>query len=353
MSNMPSILPTPSHPFVTFSIGSLLPLPFLCASFAAPVEDLGKEFTPDPTRTVPGLFHLVPKNEVLGGNTSIRNESATTLQWKGEDSTNGTGYFQRNRDLGQVFNVPPGHDLVPRSLVLRTSRGHNAIMQGAPGAPLYVQFFEVHDLPGDSARINENGTPVGTRATHGFNPDLNRADDFVEGVRYTPIARFEVGPFPDIEPTTQFAYRRPGNEPHGEQPGHLRYFRIHLPPDHSLVLTAGQRYAFLVGFSKPGQNRGLALAITSTVHEKAPPAFNLDANGLIIWGIRREGNGRLPPTMFESPDPPKDPAKLQTAIEDAIFPANHWEKIPPTSDGFPDVDTYRTLEYVIEVEPAN
>lgn len=51
----------------------------------------------------------------------------------------GYGYFQRNRDLGQVINIPPGKDIKLDAIVLRTSRGNNAVRdaRSAGGTRLY------------------------------------------------------------------------------------------------------------------------------------------------------------------------------------------------------------------------
>lgn len=324
-----------------------------CAADGLIIEDLGKKFAFDPAKTLPGLFHTIERKiDVIGGNTSIRNISAEHLGWKGKDDHNGVGYFMRNRDLGQVFNVTATEDVSIAALVLRTSRGDNAVMKGAPGSVMYLQFFEVEIQPGEELRINDNGTPVGSRATHGFDLALHRADDYVEGVVYRPIARYTGGIFPDIEPTTQFAYQRKKGQPFGEQPGHLRFFRLRLPSAPPLVLKAGGRYAFLVGFEKPGPDRGLALAVSTKTHSLDPPELLKDINGHIYWGIRREGDGTLPPTMLNDPSAPTDPSLRQKLEKEAVFAPNHWENLAPTSNGFPDVDTYRTLQYCLELSDS-
>ena len=315
------------------------------------VEDIGKDYALPAERLVEGLYNHIEHNDsVIGGNTSIRNVSAAHLVWKGEPDANGYGYFQRNRDLGQVFVVPPGPLQVLRAIVLRTSRGNNAIMAGAPGAEISLAFYEVVDRPGESVRINNNGTGVGELATHGFDRSLNRCDDYIEGVDYLFLRSYTGGVFPEVPATTQYVYNRGKGEPFGEQPGHLRYFRCLLPADEPLVLEGGKRYAFMIGFGEPGPDRGLALAILSGVHRKAPAAFVRDANGERVWGIRREGDGSLPPTTSELPEPPEDPEILATLLRESLFPENHFETLEPTSDGYPDVDTYRTLQYYLEFQ---
>ncbi len=213
-----------------------------------------------------------------------------------------------------------------------------------------LQFFEVTPIAGESLRINENGTTKGDRATHGFDHAYNRADDYIQGVAYRPIARVSGGRFPAIEPTDADAELSPEGEFLGEQPGHLRFFRIDLTGDDELVLRGGRRYAFLLGFESPGPGRGLGIANTWNIYLKEPAEFIRDPHGQVWWGIRREGNGVLPPTMIGGLEPPQDPDQLQLLLGESMFPENHWNTVPPTSNGFPDVDTYRTLQFYFELK---
>ncbi len=314
------------------------------------VEDLGKEYTPDPKRVPAYLQNDIPdKQGVCPGNTSFRNESPETLVWKGRPNANGYGYFQRNRDLGQIVNIPEGVDIQVDAIVLRTSRGNNAMMAGAPGAPVYVQLFEVHSIKGEQLRIDDNGTPVGTRSTHGFDRNFSRTDDHIEGVRYVPIARATGGKIPREMPvTTQAEHDRGRGEPFGEQAGHLRYMRWDLLGNAEWVLRSGKRYAFLVGFEESGKQRGIALAISTTVHQRKAPEFVRDSSEVIRWGIRREGNGKLPPTMVGAAEPPADIALREKLVRESVFAPDHWDRLMPTSEGYPDVDTYRTLQFYVE-----
>lgn len=325
------------------------------ASFAGVVvEDLGKSYTPDPGRVPAHLQnHLPDRAQITHGNTSFRNEAADTLVWKGKQSPNGFGYYQRNRDLGQVVNIPEGQGVRLDAVVLRTSMGDNALMAGAPGAPVYVQLFEVVPVEGEELRIDDNGTPVGTRSKHGFDRSISRTDDFIRGVGYVPLARATGGTIPaGLTPTTQPAYPRP-NIAHGEQPGHLRYLRWDLTGDDEWMLEGGKRYALVFGFEASGRDRGIALAISTTVHRQEPPEFVRDANGEIRWGVRREGNGLLPPTMLGVPDEPTDPAMVRRLKEESVFSRDHWDHLVPTSEGYPDVDTYRTLQFYLETHPTD
>lgn len=65
--------------------------------------------------------------------------------------------------------------------------------------------------------------------------------------------------------------------------------------------------------------------------------------------IRRDGNGEFPPV-------PADPAldfhhpRNKLAFESAHFPADLIKRssIPPGTNGYPDVDTFRDLTFYIE-----
>ncbi|MBN2012795.1 hypothetical protein JW960_25925 [candidate division KSB1 bacterium] len=313
------------------------------------IEDLGKIYDHN---CLPGMYHhLETKKAVCDGNTSVRNTASEFLEWKGKPNSNGYGYFQRNRDLGQVFNVPGTDTIIVTAVVMRTSKGNNAVMAGAPGANMYLQLFAVRTKNGEQLRINDNGTPMGTQATHGFDMALHRCDDFVEGVEYVPLKRSENGIFPEsIPPTTHHAFRTRDGKILPEQEGHLRYFRLKLTGNDVWVLEGGKRYAFILGFAEAGKNRGVALAVDSQTHLPDAPVFLRDSNNIPWWGIRREGNGKLPPTMIASPNPPKDRIEYNKLVNESLFPPNHWDILSPTSEGYPDVDTYHIFQFYLEVD---
>lgn len=318
------------------------------------VEDLGKSYQPDFDRIPDYAFHHIEeKLQVQGGNTSFRNESSQTLVWKNSPSHNVTGYYQRNRDLGQIINIPQGETIKVDAIVLRTARGHNAMMAGAPGAPVYLQLFEVAPIDGETLRINDNGTPVGTRSKHGYNLDHSRTDDFVEGVRYIPLARATGGYIPEDMPvTTQFTYNRGDGKPFGEQPGHLRYMRWDLTGKDEWILQGGKRYAIIFGFAEPGHNRGIGLANNCDTRFPRQPEFRKDVNNQLTWAVRREGNGTIPPTMLGLvPEPTAGTPLHRQMVRQSAFEENHWDHLSPTSKGYPDVDTYRTFQYYVEIHP--
>ncbi len=186
--------------------------------------------------------------------------------WKEE------GYFKRNRDLGQVFL--PKYDFHLDALVLRLGPSDNAVKSGAPGAELFLQFFEVIGEPS----INDNDTPQGTDSKHEFSKN-HRCDDFIDGVTYRSIRIARGGIFPELPPTTD------------------KYDNYH--------------------------------------------------DG---WALRREGDGTIPPIMTGKQKQPDDATLFNKMVKESIFndpPARY--NLSPTSEGYPDVDTYRDLEFYLEV----
>ncbi len=290
------------------------------------VQDLGKDYQRDPEVTPDYLYADVSN---LGGNTSVRRNDEATLKWKDE------GYYQRNRDLGQTFNIPNGTTLRLKSIVLRTGNGDKAILPNTVGAPVQIQFFELEGTP----VINDNGTPTGTESTHGFNKN-HRTDDYLEGITYKPLALVRGGVFPDIPPTSQ----------DGGQEGHLRYMRWDMEGEAELLLEGGKSYSFIVGFTEGGPELGFTLGNNNRAALSDPPELLVDANGKPWWSIRREGDGTLPPTQIPGDNPPEDDSLRAALIAESLFDEFHETTLSPTTDGFPDVDTYRSHEFYLEVE---
>ena len=99
------------------------------------VTALGKTYKPPKGRVAVSGSKSWPGD----GGPSIRNTDREHLVWKKQ------GYFQRNRDVGQVFL--PKQDLHLDAIVLRLGPSDNAVKAGAPGAELFLQFFEVIGKP--------------------------------------------------------------------------------------------------------------------------------------------------------------------------------------------------------------
>jgi hypothetical protein len=68
-----------------------------------------------------------------------------------------------------------------------------------------VVSFEVKTKEGSELKTNENGTTKGDLATHGFDFQFSRCDDFIEGDEYIFLHRSTGGIFPDIVTTTKIA----------------------------------------------------------------------------------------------------------------------------------------------------
>ncbi|MGB4728192.1 MAG: hypothetical protein WBH86_12385, partial [Thermogutta sp.] len=210
---------------------------------------IGSTFTPG-SRTV-----LAQPQWDRGGNTSVRYTSTKQLVWKEN------GYFQRNRDLGQVFTAP--RDFVLSAIVLRTGPADGAVLHNAPGAVVFVEFFEVTGTP----QIDNNGTGPGTAATHGFSKN-HRCDDHLVGVSYKPLMVIKGGPFPDLPPT-----RDENGQPTGQRAGNLVYLRWAIPEGIRPSFQAEKKYAFMVGFVEPALERGFTLANHNAAHIPDPPAL--------------------------------------------------------------------------------
>lgn len=290
------------------------------------IEVLGKEFTPGPRIVV--SQRLWDRN----GNTSVRFTSRDSLVWKEQ------GYFQRNRDLGQVFIAP--RDFVLAAIVLRTGPADGAVLHNAPGAEVFVQFFEVEGEP----RIDDNGTGPGTAASHGFSKN-HRCDDFLVGVTYKPLGVIRGGRFPDLAPS-----RDEKGQPTGDRSGNLVYLRWRLAEAVRPHFQAQKRYAFLVGFVEPAKERGFTLANRNAAHVPDAPLLG-DRHDAYPqgWAIRREGNGVFPPHVIPGASPPGERKLLDILLEEASFPTGMARYLmPPGTNGYPDVDTYRDLQFYLE-----
>ncbi|HSJ67117.1 MAG TPA: hypothetical protein VK921_05570 [Anditalea sp.] len=264
------------------------------------------------------------------GSTSVRNVDKSNLKWKDQ------GYFQRNRDIGQVFT--PSKDILLKAVILRTGPSETAVLSETPGAKVFMQFFEIE---GD-ARINDNNTPPGSKATHGFT-DNHRADDFIEGIVYKPLFVAKGGIFPDLPVTFR------DNEATGNEDGKLYYIRWALGEPQ--YFKSGKSYAFIVGFEEPSDGLGFTLANYNRASDPGPAILQAPENPYKEgWSIRREGNGNYPPLMVPGENPPTDNIVLQALYDESLFATDIKRYLlQPTTDGYPDVDTYRDLEFALEI----
>jgi len=294
------------------------------------ITALGKTYTPPHGRVaVSGSMSWYGD-----GGPSIRNTDREHLVWKKE------GYFQRNRDVGQVFL--PKQDIRLDALVIRTGPEEDtAVKAGAPGAELFLQFFEVIGEP----RINDNGTPPGTDSKHGFSKN-HRCDDFLDGVTYRSIHIARGGIFPELSPTTD----KKGKST-GDKTAILQYLRLDLTGKSEFVLKGGKRYAFMLGFVEPAPERSFAVGNWNHAKRNARPSitdkYDTYHDG---WALRREGDGTIPPMMTGSSKQPNNARLLKKLIKESMFEILPGRfDLAPASDGYPDVDTYRDLEFYLEV----
>jgi len=290
------------------------------------VEMLGKNF-----EVHRGVTEFQPQAN-MGGNTSVRNISREELSWKTQ------GYFMRNRDLGQLFI--PKKDTWLKSIVLRTGPARSAVLFNTPGAKVFMQFFEISGTP----VINDNGTPKGTPSTHGFNTN-HRTDDFIEGIEYEIMDTIYVGTFPEDIPNTRDSTGATiGTE------GNLVYLRWSF--NRPIFFEANKRYGFMVGLLESGEGFGFTLANANQAAKSDVPSLD-DRHTPYKggWSFRREGDGTLPPTMFPGEEPPNSDSLVQALKTESFFRAGDERfLLSPTSDGFPDVDTYRAYEFYLEEE---
>jgi hypothetical protein len=213
---------------------------------------------------------------------------------------------QRDRDLGQTFLTgEAGYEI--ESLFLRIGFADKAVLSGAPHAEVALQFFEVSGSP----RLNDSGTPGWLGQFDRLrSPEL---DDYLEGESYRPIGLLG-GRLPLV--------LRPGD-----------YLRFAFPVDHSIRLRAHGHYAFLLMFCERAKDRSMTLANSYAGGYTPDPS-----NRWLGHGIRREGWTGPAEEPYFSPYFPDD------------FDARLAH--PPGTLGFPDVDTFRDLFFIVTARAA-
>lgn len=267
-----------------------------------------------------------------GGNTSVANDTA--LHCKSDGSgyyANGVEmpYYKRNRDLGQTFTWegPPARAV---RLVVRTGFGNAAVRPGMYGRALSLQFFQVEG----TASMHDNGTATPISASHGYPhvyPDIpSDRDDYLIGESYRSLLVLRGFAFPIA---ADFGIA----DTHGPKSDHPalrgRYLSFEWG-EAGPFLEPGQRYAFLLMIDEPGADAAFTLA------------NNYRGRYAGGHGIRREGDGAFPPPPAHPDLPPTDPANRLAAAA-ARLPENFHERcaLPPGTNGYPDVDTHRDLQF--------
>ncbi len=162
----------------------------------------------------------------------------------------------------------------------------------------------------------------------------HHCDDTLRGVTYRSLLIVAGGRMPDL--------RADGGD------GRLIYLRFGLSGP-GVALQAGRRYAFMIGFAEPATARGFTLANRNRAGVDAPPSL-ADRHDTYHagWGIRREGDGTMPPDMSPGDEPPSDRETCARLLAQAVFPSGTARfAVEPGADGYPDVDTYRDLEFYL------
>lgn len=271
----------------------------------SPAARAGMEITAAATPLAPPVGHssvlVHHAKDDPGGNTSFRFITTRKVD-ANKYPTNGVTVFaraereqpQRDRDLGQTF-LSGAQRVKLDALYLRIGHGDIAVLDGAPGARVAVQWFKVTGQP----RLNDHGTPgFAGRFDRATSPEL---DDYLEGETYTSLRVIE-GRLPDT--------LHKGD-----------YLKLDFTGEDELTLEPHRTYAFLLMFLDRGAQRGMTLANQYYGSYTPDPA-----NKFAGHGIRREGTPAFPEDWH---------ARLTQA---------------PGTLGFPDVCTFRDLHFVVTVK---
>jgi len=285
------------------------------------------------------------------GNTSLAHDDSNIFKWSGDspyahetwgyfDQTGAEiPYIKRDRDLGQTFFFDSEIPKILKSITVRTGFGTNVVRRGMYGQKISIQLFEVIGSP----VLNNNGSDSHTEAFHGFphnrtgdSINTNR-DDYFDGEIYQPLKVIRGASFPK---PTDFGFLTNDTVPLPEDLNLKgKYLRFLISSDSSILLQPKKQYAFLFMIDEVGAERGFALA------------NNYYGNFEGGHGIRRDGNGIFPPVPA-NPQLDFIHEKNKEALKAAHFPENFAEriKISPGTNGYPDVCTWRDLEFYIEAE---
>lgn len=287
-----------------------------------------------------------------GGNTSVAHDIENSFKWSGYSPyhSDSWGYFtfegveipyiKRDRDLGQTFVINSAGKVRLASITLKLGYGDNVIRSGMYGKALSLQIFEVTGTP----LLNDNGTGAGMEALHGFPHDRpgqiidHRRDDYLEEEIYTSLSVISGFRFPWKK---EFGILYDSLAISPDDPRLKgRYLQLHIPENINISLEPGKPYAFLIMTDKPGKNTGFTLANNYTGSYPHGHA------------IRRDGSGVFPPVPANPLKDFNDPENAE-AMASAHFPSDFLRRIsiPPGTNGYPDVDTWRDLVFYIEAKP--
>ncbi|NAS10741.1 hypothetical protein GTQ38_01930 [Flavobacteriaceae bacterium R33] len=287
-----------------------------------------------------------------GGNTSVENDSNFAFKWSGESpyQSGGAGYFindstevpyiKRKRDLGQTFTYFGEKPFQISSLILRTGFGTNVVRQNMYGQKVSIQFMEVTGEP----QIHENGSDGDTKAFHGFPHHRQqreipaKRDDYMIGETYKHLKVFRGFKFPD---KTDFGFE---NDDIQVDPNDKRLkgrlLRFNFPTNKRVTIEPDKTYAFMVMIDSLASDVGFTLA------------NNYEGSYENGHGIRREGKGVFPPVPADVNFPithEKNSHALQSSKLPLVFEQRLEQQ--PGTNGYPDVDTWRDLNFYLQKEP--
>ena len=275
-------------------------------------------------------------------------------------------YFYRDRDLGQVFKTgPEGFKLGAVTVRLQPVDVRGG---GDPSnAKVSIQIMKVTGTP----VFNNNGTtryidaanatttsPNGTSNWNGGGsyqgpctnaqwstyatdypndpndinnrfrwPSMHFSDDFIEGETYEHVHLASGGIVPDTLDLND-------------------YLRWEFTGSSQIFLEPETKYAILFMFDEPapdGVNRNIPLSNKNIIPDGTLQDVYPDGHT-----IRRCGSNQDRENVFIRDV--NDPADVEAGRISSEFPAEMEDRIaiPPSTLGYPDVDTYRDLYFIIE-----
>lgn len=247
-------------------------------------------------------------------------------------------YYYRDRDLGQTFTTgDTGFKLGAVTVRLQPVDVKGG---GDPGgARVALQLMKVTGTP----RINANSTNTGNPrwATYAFTwpddpndentpnrrPFKHYSDDYIEGERYEHLLLASGGIIPDDLETND-------------------YLRWEVHGESQYELEPNTTYAFMLLFEEPAQ-AGVRRNIPLSNKNVLPGGKQADPfpNGHMI---RRDGSSTGFDEVFIRDL--NDPQDVEASRRSSAFPSSLGDRlrIPPGTLGYPDVDTYRDLYFIIE-----
>jgi len=284
-----------------------------------------------------------------GGNTSVANDLDYNFKWSGQSPFNSSGfgyftpdgqeiaYIKRNRDIGQTFTYKEKVPQKIKSITVRLGFGDNVVRPGMYGQSISLQLFEVTG----QRKLNNNGSDSTMKAFHGYPHNRyeldipHDRDDFFEGIKYEMLAVVRGFKFPE---KGDFGFDNSMNIDPDHKNLKGKYLDFILPEQNQIILEPEKEYAFLIMIDSIGENRGFTLG--NLMYGNYPGGH----------GIRREGHGIFPPVKAHPEFDFNHPLN-RTAVKTSLFPFDFEERIliPPASNGYPDVDTRRDLEFYIKI----